>query len=439
MASFAEAGVRMVAKDIGKFENDMEKADRSVGGFAKNAVKNGGKMALAFGASMAGVGLAVGAVSVNAAIEFESAWAGVMKTTDGLGDSVNDLTAEGKELQDGFRDLAKEVPTAVEELMGIGELGGQLGVQKKNLLEFTRVVAALGETTNLSTEEAATDFAQLANIMNTSQDEFKSMASSVVALGNTSATTERDIVSFAAKIAGAGNVAGLTEADVFGISAAFSSVGIQANAGGTATSKAILDMSQAAINGGEKMEIFAALAGIEAENFGAAWEEDAGAVFAKFVEGLGIAGDDAGAFLDELEIKDAQAVRAFLSLSGAGDLVTKSLETSNKAFEEGTALTIEAETRYQTTEAQMQIFKNTIKDVGISIGQALLPFINDLLTAAKPLMASFGKKIPGVMKKIVPIIKSLVKFGGKLISIFSGLVKGIVHVFKEGELLHMGW
>ena len=95
--------------------------------------------------------------------------------------------------------------------------------------------------------------------------------------------------------------------------------------------------------------------GIEAENFGTAWEEDAGAVFGEFVKGLGVAGDDAGAFLEELGIADSQAIRAFLSLAQAGDLVTDALDLSSDAYAENTALAAEAEARYRTTESQFKI------------------------------------------------------------------------------------
>lgn len=71
------------------------------------------------------------------------------------------------------------------------------------------------------------------------------MGSTVVALGNNFATTESEIVNFATNIASAGEIAGLTTDQVFAISAAFSSVGIEAEAGGTATQKVLLAINKA--------------------------------------------------------------------------------------------------------------------------------------------------------------------------------------------------
>jgi len=409
MANFSTVGVELVVRGASDFFGTLDKAGSKVAGFGKSIAK----IAVAGTAAVAGFGAAIGGASIAAAVSFESAFAGVIKTTDGLVDNMGNLTAAGEEMQQGFRNLAKEVPTSVEELLKIGELGGQLGIAKENLIDFTRTIAAMGEATNLTTEEAATGFAQIANIMQTPQDEIENMGSSIVALGNNFATTERDILNFAQRIAGAGNIAGLTEAQVFGLGAAFSSVGIEAEAGGTAVQKVLLGMNEAVLKGGDNLEIFAATAGMSADDFATAWEADAGAAFTDFVNGLGVAGDDAITILSALGLEDQRLTRAFLSLAGSGDVLTDAMNLSTDAFAENTALTKEAEARYRTTESQFKILKNTIKDVAITIGQALLPFVNKMLKAAKPLIEEFGKRLPGFLNNVlVPAIETVTTWIG---------------------------
>ena len=87
----------------------------------------------------------VAAASIKASIDFESSFAGVRKT-------VSATEPELQALSDGFRELALEIPTNVNELNKIGEAAGQLGIQTENILGFTETMAALGETTNLSSE-----------------------------------------------------------------------------------------------------------------------------------------------------------------------------------------------------------------------------------------------------------------------------------------------
>lgn len=386
-------GIKNYMGSVSQAEGLTGKATKLIGG----AFVTMGKVAVAGIGAVVGAIAGIGVTSIKAAISVESAFAGVIKTTDGLQDEFGNLTELGKELQIGFRDLSKETPIAVEELMAIGELGGQLGVAADDLLGFTESIAAMGVATNLTTEEAAAGFAQIANIMGTVEREgssaFEKLGSSIVALGNNSATTERDILSFGQRIAGAGKIAGLTEADVFGIGAAFASVGVEAEAGGTAVQKVLLSMTEAVAAGGEDLEAFAEASGMAVDDFVTMFETDAAGAFTAFVENLGLQGDNAIGILGELGLEDQRLIRAFLSLAGAGDVLTNAITLSNDAWEENDALAKEAAQRYATTESQIQIMKNTIKDIGVTIGAALLPIFNDLLQAVKPVVEEIGRLI----------------------------------------------
>lgn len=259
-------GVEFLAKGLTAYLRDLEKADKAQLGLGKSADKAGGMFGklgsalggtakIAAGVAVAGVGAlvagvgALATVSTTTAISFEDAFAGVIKTTDGLTSGIGELNEAGKDLRAGFVDLTKEIPLTFEELAAIGELGGQLGIGKDALLDFTETVAALGVSTNLSTEEAATGLARITNIFNISADDMGSnieqLGSTIVALGNNFATTERDILAFGERLAGAGAIAGLSQADVLAIGTAMSSVGVEAEAGGTAVQKVLLSINNA--------------------------------------------------------------------------------------------------------------------------------------------------------------------------------------------------
>lgn len=428
-------GVEAVIKGLPKYLTGMKRMGDStqrtsgiigkIGGIAKGAI--GGLLKLgvvAGGAAVAGIA-AIGAISIKTAISVESAFAGVAKTTDGLVDEFGQMTDAGKEVFQSFRNLAKEVPITVEELLAIGELAGQLGVPKQALVEFTETVAALGVTTNLTQEAAATALAQIANIFQVSADDMAlntaKVGSALVDLGNNFATTEADILTFAQRIAGAGNIAGLTQADILGIGAAFSSVGIEAESGGTAVQKVLLAMVEAVTTGSKELDVFGKTVGLTAQEFAQAFEEDAAGAFKQFVFALGEAGDDAIGVLGELGLQDQRLVRAFLSLSNAGELLGETLEISNIAFEENSALTEEAEKRYQTTESQLKIFKNTLRDIAITIGGPLLGFLNKMLSFAKPLIENFGKRLPKFLDKFTDTIEKI-----------ENVIKGVV--FGEAKL-----
>ena len=338
--------------------------------------KNVNKQMLIAGGVMTALGVAgLGATKglINAASSFETAFTGVRKTVE--------LTEkEFGELENRFKDLSKEIPVTVEELSGIGEIAGQLGVEGvDNIAKFTKTIAGIAVTTNLSAEDAATSFARIANVMQEPIENVDKMASVVVDLGNNFATTESEIVNFAQRIAGAGNIAGLTTDQTLAIAAAFSSVGVQAEAGGTAVQKVLIGMNTAVVEGNEKLEIFAQTAGLSGEEFAKVWKDNAGKAFELFVKGLGDQGDKAITTLSDLGLEDQRLIRSFLSLANAGDLITDTLETGTKEWENNTAAVEEAEKFYETTASKVQIMKNKFTVLKVQMAEKLLPTFSRLV------------------------------------------------------------
>lgn len=366
----------------------------------KNAEQASAKMTK-IGTAMIAIGAAPTAAlfgATQAAISFESSFAGVRKTVDA---SEKEFT----QLAQNFRNISKTTPLAVNDLNRIGELAGSLGVSGvDNLTKFTKTIAQIGITTNLTEEEAAMSFGRIANIMQEPIDNVDRMGASVVDLGNKFATTEAEIVNFAERISGAGKIAGLTTDQIFSISAAMASVGVEAEAGGTAVQKVLLSMTKAVALGGEELETFARISGVSAQEFAEGWKGDAASTFEQFVIMLGESGDEAISILEELGLEDQRLVRAFLSLANAGDLISRSLTVGSEAWQANTALTIEAEKRYATFAAQMQIFQNNLNDIGIVLGATILPALNSILTAIAPVMSSFAQFATEHPKIVVAIL-----------------------------------
>lgn len=322
------------------------------------------------GAAAAAITAAAGAVVAGVAkigMDFESAFAGVEKTVSGT-------PAQLKAIEDGLRDLAGVMPTAAEELAAIAENAGQLGIQTDNVLEFTETMAMMAETTNLSAEEAATGFAKFANITGMQQAYFDNLGSSVVALGNNLATTEADITEMAMRIAAAGSQIGMTEAEIMGVAAALSSVGLEAEAGGTAISRVMVDMQLAVETGSDSLKDFAAVAGMSVEEFKTAFQKDATGALTAFLAGLGNTeelGKSTIAMLDEMGVSEVRLRDTLLRAANANELFTDAVALSNTAFEENTALTEEANKRYETLESKLQIAKNRFKDLGITAYESI--------------------------------------------------------------------
>jgi TP901 family phage tail tape measure protein len=437
MASNAIVGILRVllTANTAEFDSAMKRVSSAAGALSKDLGQMG-RQATQLGASLTRTltlqlaGLGIGAI--KAASDFESSFAGIRKTVSDATDAMGNLTPIGREIQQGMRDLAKQIPINVNELNRIGEAAGQLGIKSTQILGFTKVMADLGVTTNLSSDQAATALARFANIMDATKVaagtfEFDRLGATIVGLGNNFATTEAEIVEFGLRIAGAGKIAGLTEAQVLGIGTALSSVGVEAEAGGTAVQKVLLNINQAVAQGNDNLEIFARTAGMNAQDFAAAWEKDAGTAFTKFVEGLGKSGKDATNILAELGLEDQRLIRSFLSLANAGDLLNRTMGQGGKDWQENIALVKEANQRYQTFESQLKMFWAQVRDVGVTIGTALLPTLRDMLAASKPLIGVVEQLAHGFAALPTPIrvialgIAGLAAAAGPLIFVFGQL------------------
>lgn len=340
-------------------EKGFDSGVKKLGGIAAKGMAAVGASIVAAGTAVAGLG----AAAIRVGIEFESAFAGVKKTVDA---SDEQLSA----LHDGLIDLSKEIPVTAAGLSAIAESAGQLGIDVDNIEEFTATMADLSVATNLTAEEAATSFARFANIVGMSQENFDRLGSVVVALGNNLATTEAEITAMAMRIAGAGSQVGLTEAQIMAFSSALSSVGIEAEAGGTAFSTLISKMSLAVAQGGAALTDFSDVAGMTGDEFREAFEQDAGQAILSFIQGLARINDEGGSAiktLDDIGLSDIRMRDALLRASGASDVFAEALDIANTAWDENIALSKEAEQRYKTMESRLQMLKNSVSALGIAI------------------------------------------------------------------------
>lgn len=342
----------------------------------------------------------------KSAIEFESAFAGVEKTVDGTEDELKDIS-------DGIKELATEIPLTTSELAKIAETAGQLGIAKENILGFTEVVANLSATTDLSAEEAAVSLARIANITKLMTSEYDNFGSTLVALGNNSAAFESEILAMTTRLASTGDIVGATNAQLLGIATTLVSVGIEAEAGGTAFSKLLKDIETAIATGSDKVAQYAKVAGMSASDFAAAWEKDAVGAVAKFIEGLGnleSQGGSAIVTLKDLELSDQRLQNVILALNGAQGLLTNNLELANNAWADNNALTEEAEKRYSTTESKITLAKTAIDNLKITIGDELLEQFDGFIGKFTDLVTEcdkFLQKNPDVITGINTLKKAL--------------------------------
>ena len=432
--------VEQALKAVGRENSFFGKMEN----FGKNLVKSGdniqkfGKKVSDFGGTLTkGVTaplIASAGFAVKAAVDYESAFAGVRKTVDAT-------EGEYKKMSNAIREASKTMPASAADIARVAEAAGQLGIKKENIVDFSKTMIDLGESTNLTADEAATAMARFANITQMPQSEFRRLGSTIVDLGNNFATTESEILEMGLRLAGTGHLVGLTEPQILAVATAMSSVGINAEAGGSSFSRVMQKINTQVLSGGKKLELFAKVSGMSAQNFAHEWKTEPQIALLAFLDGLKKvkqSGGDVTQTLKELGIKSTQEVDTMQRMAGAGDLLSRALKTANGAWKKNTALTNEAKKRYETTESQLKIFKNQITDLAIEFGGPLLKAMNSGLQAAKPWVQKLADMAKAFSEMSESQQQNIIKWGllaagagpalsilGKGIGVIGGITKGI--------------
>jgi len=384
----------ILSADTAKLSQGLAVASRLIGGFgttsgrqlgvASNAMsgleqatsKMSGKMVLG---GVAAVALAAGvAKSVKAAVEFETAWTGALKTLDGSEAQLSSLRME-------LFNMSSDMPATAMELAAIAEAAGQLGVRVDDVGEFTEVMAQLGATTNLAATEAATSMARFMNVMGSAPQEVDALSSVLVELGNNYAATESEILNLTTRMSAGAAVVGITEGTVLGLAAAMKDLGLPTEAAGTAMQKTFLTIEDSVQTGGRALEDFATVAGMTADEFARLWETDADAAFMNFVEGLSDISAEGGnvvGTLDTLSLSNERTRATLLTLAEGFSTMESAVADSNAELLNASARQEEYEKRLDTTAARWDILLGKYENLAIVVGQIVMPVVDLGLDAA---------------------------------------------------------
>lgn len=188
----------------------------------------GGKMTAGITAPI----LAAGTAAITASIDIDSGLTSVRKTVDGTEEQY-------QQLKDAAIEFSKTNAVGADQMLEIDALGAQLGFAIEELELFGKVASGLDIATDMDAETASDQMAKFANITEMAHGDIERYGSSIVNLGNNLATTESAISAMAQRIGAAAHDIGLSQDEILGWSGAMSSLGINAEAGGSAFSTII--------------------------------------------------------------------------------------------------------------------------------------------------------------------------------------------------------
>ncbi len=451
----------------------------------------------------------------KASLDFEEAFAGVVKTAGNLTVSYGVLNAAGQELKDTLIEMSTRKPMSFEDLAEIAMVGAQAGLSTDMLADYTNMVADLVSASELTPEAAATGLAQYINIMDLLGEKagapienIESLGATIAALGNAFPGTEQGIITLAQRLAGLGKAVEMDPQDILAIAAAMEAVGVRSEAGGTAGQRVMMGIQEAVagayaqttIDNTEKMAdaqedilqleqklaikkqrlaelaadasqatrmqyeldianleaaleeqaglydtyaanhgktskqmnetaaLYARLMGVSVGELVDLWRTDPGEAMRLFIIGISKEGENAAATLKKLGLGDARLIRTFEQLAGKEDLITDAFSVANIAWEEQIALINEAEERYATLPAILDIMKNRFKAFQAGVGDTLKPAFRQIIKMFQSAEAPGKKLIALFEKRIGPALED-VAVGFRLLTM--GDTEGMWAAFKS--------
>ena len=364
--------VKLTTKDIEKFNSIKEKMEST--NLKLDSLKNYRNDFKSSIMDKVALGTTV-ALPMKLAIDFESSMADVNKVVDFAS------TEEAKAFEQSILKMTRSIPINASGLAEIVAAGGQLGITKDKLLDFTQVTAKMSTAFDMSTAEAGESSATLMNIFGLSVSGVSDLGDALNHLSDNSASKAKDLVNVLARVGGNSKLLKITAEQTASLASAFLAMGKPAEVTGTAIN-AIFQKLGTADKQGKKFQDALEQMGLSTQELKENISENAEGAIVDFLkriqsieddEKLGLLSDMFGAeYADDVALLTVGLDNYTSAIGHLADK-TKYAGSMNREFE----------VRSKTTANSMVLFKNGISEIGINIGSVLLPAFNSIL---KPLI-----------------------------------------------------
>jgi TP901 family phage tail tape measure protein len=321
--------------------------------------------------------------SVAAAASQERAFADVARTTQ-----MSAQSAEMRALSNTYRDLSTQISTTYEDLSQIGSLGAQMGISADKLGDFTHAVAGFTTITGTNIDSATEAFGRFFEMVDNagveadhSGQRYMNFASQVAELGAKSVATESEILTMANSIAASAASAGIGQDAILAYATALSSLGIKQEWARGSLQRSFGSINDAVAEAGEGMDKFATVLGMTTEEAENLWRTDPSTFFNNLLTSLNNVTDSVERWtvIKNLGFKNTRDIQLLQRLSLNIDLVNESFKNSAEASRNTEFLDKSLETLNATLTETIQRWKNSLANLGASLGGPFLGVVKKIL------------------------------------------------------------
>lgn len=359
-----------------------------------------------------GVIAAVGTVimPIKVAMDFESSMAEVRKVVD------FDTPQQFKQMGDDLLQMTHRIPMTGRELAQIAASGGRLGIARKDIANFTETVSKMSVAFDMAAEEAGDSMAKLANVYEIPIAQIGRLGDAINHLSNSSPAKAENIINSLERVGGVAKQFGLTELQTASLANAFISLGRRPEVAATAINGMLTKLATADRQG-KKFQTALKAIGTSAQELKANIAKNGEQALVDFLKQLNKLpkADQMGTLVDlfGLEYSDDVAV-----LAGSVETYEKSIRALKETGSDGKPLFAgsmdkEFAARSATTANNVQLLKNQLMHLAISIGSVMLPAVNSLVAGLKSWVDYFirlSEVHPELVRNVYKLIAALVGF-----------------------------
>ena len=327
---------------------------------------------------------------IKAAMEFEASMADIRKVVD------FDTPEQFKQMGLDIREMSKRIPLAASGLADIVAAAGQAGMVGTELLGFAEIASKSAVAFDIFPAEAGENLAKIKTALSLTVAETEALADTINHLSNSSASSAPDILNFMRRVGALGKQYGFTADQTMAIGSAMIAAGHPAEIAATSFRNVGRMLARGAGASKDQQRAFRML-GLNAKEVARSLNEDAVGTLSKVVEGIRKLPEHLQASTMSRIFGDE--ARAIAALVANADALPDALSLIADKTKMAGSVTREFETRIETSEAKFQLFKNTLNDLQIAFGDALLPSVNASMGAISGLLKPIGwllNNVPGL-------------------------------------------
>lgn len=373
------------------------------------------------GLMIAGAGAAALAVPVKIAIDYESAMADVAKVVDGLKDEAGKITPAYTAMSNQILEMTTRLPMAAKDIAAIVAAGAQSGIAKNELIGFAESAVKMGVAFDITADQAGQSMAEMRAAFKMTQPQVIALADQINYLGNTSPNKADKIMEVVQRIGALGEVGGFASSSIAAMAASLTSV--EPDVAATGIKNIILAMTKGESATKGQVEAFEKLK-LKSTDVAKNMQKDAEGTIATVLKAIQkLPKEEQVAVTNSLF--GSEALPVVMQYSQGLDTLTKNLNAVSSASVYAGSMEAEYAARAATTANNIQLAKNQMAALGITIGNVLLPGVNSMIGSFNGVMSSVQKWAqanPGLASGLVKVAIGAIAIVGGLSALSIGLI-----------------